>query len=436
MNRAFLTLYGFIVLAVVGVGWGLDKLWQYYSPEVGVSHSQSDLIAAIESNLLNANSFEDKKQIIVSLQARLSSQMELIEIEDFASSAMLEQLKSGEPLIVHSAEGEQLLYKLISNRQGLDSAVLLMRSVVEKERGSIFYYALLVLFYCSIAIAVFIWVWPLSRDLRKLESQTRSVGKDNLPLEVEINPRSTVYELSVAFKKMIVRIRELIASHKEMTYAVSHELRTPLARMKFALEMAADSNDIEKIKKQLLGVREDVTDMDHLVAELLSYAGYEQDEIQLNLEAGHLKYFIPHLIERIQQNDKTKNVEFEFNNLIENREVECEWHLMERAVLNLIQNAQRFAKRKVLITAKLHEGNVCIVVEDDGEGVPAEDRSRIFQSFVRLSNHANAQVRGFGLGLAIVKRIIGWHRGEVLVESSELGGACFILCWPDSRVSE
>jgi signal transduction histidine kinase len=68
-------------------------------------------------------------------------------------------------------------------------------------------------------------------------------------------------------------------------------------------------------------------------------------------------------------------------------------------------------------------------VEDDGPGIPQEQRSRVFQSFVQLNPAAGKKV-GYGLGLAIVKRAIEWHGGEVRIAESTLGGALVLASWP------
>lgn len=71
-----------------------------------------------------------------------------------------------------------------------------------------------------------------------------------------------------------------------------------------------------------------------------------------------------------------------------------------------------------------------VCIDDDGPGIPAEDRKRIFEPFTRLDTSRARAFGGHGLGLAIVKRIMEWHQGEVHVEDSPLGGARFCLSWP------
>jgi signal transduction histidine kinase len=103
-------------------------------------------------------------------------------------------------------------------------------------------------------------------------------------------------------------------------------------------------------------------------------------------------------------------------------------HLARRAVSNLIVNALRHARSRVAVRAVPAAGSVQIDVDDDGPGVPAEERRTVFQPFRRSEGAAPGT--GFGLGLAIVSRIAEAHGGTVTVMDSDLGGARFRFTIP------
>jgi signal transduction histidine kinase len=94
----------------------------------------------------------------------------------------------------------------------------------------------------------------------------------------------------------------------------------------------------------------------------------------------------------------------------------------------------RFAKRDVRVTFEANDSINRLTVEDDGPGIPTEDRGRIFESFVQLQRSGEVK-QGFGLGLAIVKRVMEWHGGSVVVDTSPLGGARFTATWPANKKS-
>ncbi len=107
----------------------------------------------------------------------------------------------------------------------------------------------------------------------------------------------------------------------------------------------------------------------------------------------------------------------------------CEWSLMQTAIQNLIHNALGYANTSLRVSLHITPTDFMIEVEDDGPGVPEDQQSRIFESFVRIYSELPNR-SGFGLGLALVKRIMTWHSGRAVCSSSNLGGAKFTLMWP------
>ena len=104
---------------------------------------------------------------------------------------------------------------------------------------------------------------------------------------------------------------------------------------------------------------------------------------------------------------------------------------MELAVSNLLVNATKYAKQQVLIASAQDGSDYVITVEDDGQGVPAEERETVFKAFARLDNSRNRDTGGYGLGLAIVARVAELHGGVASVDTSPaLAGARFTLRWP------
>lgn len=423
MYRAFLSLYLLIALSLLVTGWGLDKLWQHYNAEPVISTQDKDLMRLVELHLTGVAAKADTTL----LNQQTQSQTTLIPLEDFAQSQMLRSLQTGATVVVHDATGNKLLYR----RLGQTGQVIRLEQTQSVMQRSRVYDLLIIAFYAAMALVVLFWVWPLSRDLGKLEKQTRLVGKNLVPGDLGLGAASPVRDLASAFNGMSRRIRGLLVSHQEMTCAVSHELRTPLARMKFGLELASDSPDLEQVRRHLAGVRQDVTEMDRLINQLLTYVSFEQGDQPLNLQAGDLGYLVTRLVEQLDVDIRQASVTITVQNRLA-QPVICEWHLMERAILNILHNAIRFARQKIVVVLESSDGDYCVRVEDDGPGIPAGDSERIFNSFVRLNHDAQAPASGFGLGLAIVRRIMIWHKGTATAGDSPLGGAVFELRWPVS----
>jgi len=425
MNRAFFSLYFVIVVSVVLVGWGADKLWQVYNPEPEVGPYESLFFDIIEADLAGLSLDEAKRQGDT-LTRDLDVSIELYSVEELAASSLSQRIAAGGIVTIFDEQGRKSSYKRI----GPDGLILRVNLQETHHEQGLFYVALLVVFYLVIAIIIYFWIWPLSRDLRKLQVHTQKVGVALTPQAVELGQGSTVYSLAEAFNKMAERIHELLASHKEMTYAVSHELRTPLARMKFALALAKDSGNVDLMERQLSSISEDVVEMDSLINELLTYAGFEQHTQSLEYKAGDLMALTEHILLSNRSTFNAARIETHIENKLHDQDVLCDWYLLERCLHNVVQNAFKYSEAIVHVTLVCEDGRYIIVIEDDGPGISSEDADRVFHAFVRLRTETQENKSGFGLGLAIVHRIMKWHGGEVAVSQSTLGGAKFELSWP------
>jgi two-component system OmpR family sensor kinase len=422
MSRAFISLYLFIVLSVVLIGWGLDRFWESLAPQQEQSAEITDLITLLNQQLIDLSP-EQQSIWLAHTNPQLRHRISFIDIDDLANTSIRENIMLGERVAVAAGESESWY-----QRVGQSDQILVLQAPIPEQNYPIIYSGLLIIFYLAIAVVIFLWIWPLSRGLSKLEKQTRHIGRDGNWEPLAVAPGSTIYSLANAFNKMSQRIRELINSHKEMTYAVSHELRTPLARMKFAVAMSEAADSAQAHQQSLRGIRQDILEMESLINSLLLYAGFEQSSGQLDRRDGHMKELLDELLARTLR-DQPKTLTIELIDRSPGAIFNCEWKLMETVLQNLIQNAARFARQRIQVELAVTAADYQLVVDDDGPGIPAADRDRVFDSFVRLANEEVAQASGFGLGLAIVRRIVHWHGGSVTLEDSPLGGARFVVRW-------
>lgn len=279
-----------------------------------------------------------------------------------------------------------------------------------------------------VAAAILFWVRPLWRGLVQLKLTSEAFGRGDFSARAAVPRRSAVGQVARTFNAMAERLETLISSHKELTRAVSHELRTPISRLRFGVEMAQSAADAATRQRYLDGMGSDLDELDALVSELLTYARFDRDTAALDFEpvalAPWFTQSVDHAWHPLAAPALERHVE------VGSGEVELEPRLMARAVSNLLQNAQRYAKTRVIVSAAL-DGDQCrLRVDDDGPGIPAAERERVFEPFARLDPSRERGSGGFGLGLAIVQRIVQWHGGSVSVTEAPCGGARFELRWP------
>lgn len=416
MNRAFISLYLILVLAIVLLGVVLNKFWEQVNPAVEIDPAAADLMLLVEAQL----PLLEKHNI--RLPATVFYQINILDLQDFASGSITTSLKSGE-IINASDDLANRYYKLI---QG-DRVIALTGQLVQPHKTPL-YFIFIAIFYGAIALVIFLWVWPLSRDLARLIKHTREVGEQGAPASIKLSARSLLAPFANAFNAMSIRLDNIMRSQKEMTYAVSHELRTPLARMKFALAMTESLQPEPGLQRQLQSIGRDVVEMENLVNALLTYASFEQKAELLDQRDGHMEAMLREMLARL---DNPLGISIRLDNQAAAHTFTCEWALMQTALHNLLQNALGFARQNIVVTMGATEQSFWVSVEDDGPGVPEAQREHIFESFVRLYGESDLNRHsGFGLGLAIVKRIMAWHRGSVSCAKAAQGGAKFLIQWP------
>jgi two-component system OmpR family sensor kinase len=111
-------------------------------------------------------------------------------------------------------------------------------------------------------------------------------------------------------------------------------------------------------------------------------------------------------------------------------ELALDRRLLARAVCNLLRNAQKYATGRILLSASRSADAVEIVVDDDGPGIPVDERDKVFEPFYRLDRSRDRATGGFGLGLSITRKAVALHGGAVRVDRSPLGGARFVITLP------
>lgn len=426
MARHFLGLYLLIVFTLAVVSWGQDKLLQAAYGGVDAAEDKPVAIAmAAVAESLRAAPPQAWRQILTRIAAKSGVGMELFATGDIAGTDTLARLRRGEIAYMEAADGDSWALRRLD-----DQHVLAIKSIeppATARRGRL-EWSLTMLFYAVIALVLMIWIWPLTRDLRALERAAALFGNRNWSFEVPIKPHSQIYPLAQTFRRMAARIDGLIASHKDMSNAVSHEIKTPLSRMKFEIELAQQSATVPEVRRSLEHIKGDIDQINDLVTATLSYAILERADVSLNIHAHNFVTLIPAIAESVAR-DSRADLQFSTNIQSDAQAVRCDMHLMETALKNLLYNATRYAKHSINVSFTCAQGINCLLVDDDGPGIPEADRQRVFDSFVQLERHAGRKT-GFGLGLAIVKRALEWHGGEVSVAESPLGGARFRLTWP------
>jgi two-component system OmpR family sensor kinase len=229
---------------------------------------------------------------------------------------------------------------------------------------------------------------------------------------------------------MADRIAVLLESQKNLLHSVSHELRTPIARLEFGMELLASKTDDPALQKRIAAMEGDLTELNELVNELLGMARLENQQ-SLHATPFALAPMLRDVVESLPPCAHALSC------VIDDAlgSIDADRRLLARALSNLLRNAEKYAAGRITLSAhQLVMKGVEIAVEDDGPGIPAAERERIFEPFYRLDRSRDRATGGFGLGLSIAQKAVALHGGSLGIEDAALGGARFVITLPADRV--
>ena len=281
-----------------------------------------------------------------------------------------------------------------------------------------------------LAVAVWFWVRPVWRDLEALRKTARALGEGHFERRAPEAKSSAFELLTETLNGMAERIQRLIATQKELSSAISHELRTPIARMRFALEMLSETPEKQERERLWQLMEDDLDELEELIESSLTYYRFEREQPALHLTSVDIASWLNDEADSIRILGRNIELAVNMSFLPPGQQVELDLKSMPYAITNLLRNAFKYARSKVVLSAEVVGKHIRIHVDDDGIGIPPDERQRVFTAFTRLDRSRDRATGGHGLGLAIVRLVLEQHDGSAFADESPLGGARFTLSWP------
>jgi len=280
-------------------------------------------------------------------------------------------------------------------------------------------------------VAVAAW-WLVGRALRPVEAiraQVDEISGTTIHRRVpEPASGDEIGRLARTMNAMLARLEGASTRQRQFVSDASHELRSPVTAIRADLEVALAEGERADWPAVATAVLAEESRLEALLADLLILAAGDEappppDGATVDLAAvARAEAERPHAVPvSVLDDDTTATVPGSREQLA-------------RAVTNLVDNAARHAESQVTIgvsrTTMPAGDRVRLEVDDDGPGIPLDDRERVFERFTRLDDARARDAGGAGLGLAVVRSIAERHRGIAFVETSTLGGARAVLDLP------
>lgn len=290
--------------------------------------------------------------------------------------------------------------------------IMHMRSPIRNPRRN------LALVTILIALAVGAAAFPvtryLTRRLTTLRKGMETWSGGALSTRVPVEGQDEIAAAARTFNIAAARIEELVTAQKSLLANASHELRSPLARLRMATEMFEQAPS-DALREEIVS---NLAELDELVEEILIMSRLESKQDHSLDEQVELLSLLAE-----------EGAHFDAEVSGEPATIKGNSKLLRRLARNLFQNSARHGKPPFEAHVASGTGKVTMTISDHGDGIPADERERIFEPFYRPSGRAES-AGGWGIGLALVRQIANAHGGSVRYEAQTGGGAGFVVEFP------
>ncbi|SVC81653.1 uncharacterized protein METZ01_LOCUS334507, partial [marine metagenome] len=257
--------------------------------------------------------------------------------------------------------------------------------------------------FLLIAVAI-IFLKNQTRPIINLAKASEKFGRGELFENFIPSGALEIRQAGYEFDRMRKRIIRHLNQRSEMLSGISHDLRTPLTRMKLQLAFVKD----EKISKKLSN---DITEMEKMLNEYLNFSSSRSVE---KTETFDLSELLETIVQKYEKKEITTDIP-------ERVYLDGRKNLIQRCLNNLIDNSIKYSE-KILISLKKSANNITITVDDDGPGIPKNERENVFKPFYKIDKSRGDSKSSVGLGLSIASDIVRSHGGNILLETSPKDG--------------
>lgn len=249
------------------------------------------------------------------------------------------------------------------------------------------------------------------RPLTRLAQAVETLDPNAHPTPLDEQGPTEVAHAAAAFNQMQKRIAEYLKERMQILAAISHDLQTPITRMKLRAEFMDDSADRDKLWS-------DLSEMEHLVREGVAYAR----SVHGATEASHridVDAFLDSLVFDYQDMHKSVSLSGKSAVVLDTRP-----HALRRVLVNLVDNALKFAGAAELEVGSTATGDLSIKILDRGPGIVEDELVQVMQPFYRVESSRNRGTGGTGLGLAIAQQLAVAIGGSLTLSNRVGGGLC------------
>ncbi len=276
------------------------------------------------------------------------------------------------------------------------------------------------------------WVTgPALRPLHRIASAAEAIAEGDLSARIDSRGDPSLAPIAASFNRTAAALEARVRTDARFAADVSHELRSPLAAMLGALDLVeCTAGPLPPDGQEGLALlRSEVLRFERLVADLLEISRADAGNTDLAVEEVRLVALVAEALTR-RRLQGLSSVQLDADPEASEAVINADKRRLERVLGNLMDNADKHGGGLTGVTVACGDTTACVLVDDDGPGIPIDERTRVFDRFARGSGSIRTRTEGAGLGLALVARHVQAMGGTVSVGHSPSGGARFVVELP------
>ena len=283
-----------------------------------------------------------------------------------------------------------------------------------------------------------LFTYFLARPLRRIDEAIGRIGHGQLDQPVVEEGPTDLRALARQLEWLRVRLSEISEERNRFLRHMSHELKTPLANLREGAELMLEGavGDLSDGQREVAGIlREESLRLQRLIENLLSYSEWQAKRSGLDRSTFRLGPLVAAAIEAYQLPVAARRLRIDL--AIDDLEINADRARLRLILDNLLSNAVKYSPDggSIQLRARRDGDDLVVEVADQGPGIPADERARIFEAFYQGPAAAGALVRGTGIGLSVVQEFVQAHGGTVELVDGEFAGAHFRVRLPGVAAS-
>jgi two-component system sensor histidine kinase GlrK len=280
-----------------------------------------------------------------------------------------------------------------------------------------------------VVLAVTFWI---GRPLRQIDRAISELGRGTFSHPIVVSGPLDLERLGRQLEWLRQRLLDLAQERNRFLRHMSHELKTPLANIREGTDLLMDGavGELESGQREVTAIlRDNGIKLQRLIENLLSFSAWQSQSLGLELSEFRARPLIKQVLENQQLTLLSQRVRLDVK--VDDLTLYADRGKLRLILENLLSNAIKYSPRGGSIHVRAHaDGGVFVLdVADSGQGIPVEDRARIFDAFYTGKPSASS-VKGTGIGLSVVMEFVTVHGGSVEIVDGEFSGAHFRIRMP------